>query len=109
VQGVDIDAIHRKRGKRNRQRGQEAERELCALIEADLGITTKRLLGQERDRGHDINLGPLRIEVKRRKRVGNLYDWLQGADAVAIRGDGQEWLVTLPWPLFARLVREEVK
>lgn len=78
------------------------------MIAADFGIVTKRNLEQVRSGGHDINLGPLKVEVKRRKRVGSLYEWLQGADVVCVRGDGKEWLVAMPWPLFVRLAREEI-
>lgn len=98
-----------KRGKRNRQRGQSGEREIVALIRDHFGIDHKgRNLGQERDGGADVALGPWQIEVKRRKKVANLYEWLQDADIAALRADGKGWLVVMPWDLFAKLAREEV-
>jgi len=102
------DAV--KRGRQNRRKGASGERELCQLIEAEFGIRTKRLLGQERDGGSDVPLPGLGVfEVKRRKRVANLYTWLESAQMVALRGDGRDWLVVLPWPLFATLARSEVR
>lgn len=97
-------------GRRNRQRGQEGEREVVALIREDFGIAHKgRNLGQERDGGEDIDLGPWKVQVKRRKRIAGLYEWLENADLATIRADGKGWLVVMPWPLFAKLAREEVK
>jgi hypothetical protein len=85
------------------------EREIVALIREGFGIEHKgRNLGQERDGGTDVKLGPWKLEVKRRKRVANLYEWLQEADMVCVRGDGKGWLVVMPWALFERLGREEV-
>lgn len=97
-------------GRRNRQRGQEGEREIVGLVRADFGIELKgRRLGQERDGGHDVDIGPLRAQVKRRKRIAGLYEWLEGADVACIRSDGKGWLVVMDWPMFAKLAREEVK
>lgn len=96
-------------GRRNRQRGQEGEREVVALIREDFGIAHKgRNLGQERDGGEDIDLGAWKVQVKRRKRIAGLYEWLGNADLATIRADGKGWLVVMPWPLFAKLAREEV-
>ena len=107
------------RGKRNRQRGQEGEREVAAILTDHLNYKVNRLLGQERDKGSDISTPPYRWEIKRRKRIGLLYDWmdesiegLQNASerpVVAFRGDGKGWLVTLPLLEFIRLIREEIK
>lgn len=106
-----------KRGKNNRRRGQSGERELCGILTDELGTVVKRRLGQERDQGTDIHVGPFRIEVKRRKRIAGLYEWLQQADAVsgevgtsgvpivALRADGEGWLAVMrleDWLTFAR-------
>jgi hypothetical protein len=96
-------------GRRNRQRGQEGEREIVALVRDDLGLDLKgRNLGQERDGGHDVDIGGLRAQVKRRKKLGNLYEWLSDADVLCVRADGQKWLVAMTWPMFVKLVREEI-
>jgi len=106
------------RGKRNRQRGQEGEREVCQILTETLGIPVKRLLGQEREGGSDIWTKPYRWEVKRRKRIGLIYDWLQEAQdglqnaserpVVAFRADGKGWVAALPLDELIRLIREEI-
>ena len=97
------------RGRNNRRRGQSGEREVVGLIRDDLGLHLKgRNLGQERDSGHDVNLGHLRVEVKRRKKVANLYEWLENSDIAMLRADGKGWLVVMEWPLFVKLSREEI-
>lgn len=114
-------------GRRNRQRGQEGEREVCSILADALGRQVKRALGQERDRGTDIvELDPFRIEVKRRKAIANLYDWIAQADSylgytgvriplplnnkpvVMLRADGKDWLVVMRLPDWIKLAREEV-
>jgi hypothetical protein len=106
------------RGKRNRQRGQEGEREVAAILTETLQIPVKRLLGQERDMGADIHTPPYRWEVKRRKRIGLIYEWMQEAQdslqnaserpLVAFRADGKGWLVAMPLEEAIRLIREEL-
>ena len=96
-------------GRRNRQRGQEGEREIVDLCRQDLGLALKgRRLGQERDGGHDVDIGLLRAQVKRRKRGGTLYQFLEGADVLCYRADGKDWLVVMPWKTFVKLAREEI-
>jgi Holliday junction resolvase len=106
------------RGKRNRQRGQEGERELSKLLAEAFNRPVKRLLGQERDMGADIFTKPYRWEVKRRKRIGLIYEWLEEAKnslqnaserpIVAFRADGKEWVVAMPLNEVLRLIREEL-
>lgn len=105
-----------RRGRRNRQRGQEGEREVANLLTDSLGIEIKRLLGQERDMGADIFTPPYRWEIKRRKRIGLVYDWMDEAYAscqpderpvVAFRADGKKWIVAIPIDEFIKLIREE--
>ena len=106
------------RGRRNRQRGQEGEREVGAILSEALGKPVKRLLGQERDMGADIHTPPYRWELMRRKRIGLIYDWMQEAQnslkepserpVVAFRADGKAWVVCLPLDEFIRLIREEL-
>lgn len=97
------------RGRNNRRRGQTGEREIVQLVRDDLGIALEgRRLGQERDGGHDVDIGSLRCQVKRRKRVAGLYEWLEGADVLTLRADGEKWLVVMDWPMFVKLAREEI-
>lgn len=100
---------HSQQGKNNRRRGQDGEREVVALIRADFGMEHKgRNLGQERDGGEDVRLGPWDVQVKRRKKIAMLYECLEAADIVALRADGKGWLVAMPWELFVKLAREEI-
>jgi hypothetical protein len=108
------------RGRRNRQRGQEGEREVCQILTDALGVKIQRLLGQERDGGVDIQVKPFIIDCKRRKRVANLYDWMAEAGdrtalrdmsqipAIALRADGQKWLVVMELEDWIKLAREEI-
>jgi len=108
-------------GRRNRQRGQEGEREVCALLSDAFGVKVKRALGQERDSGTDIlSLPPFRIEVKRRKRIAGLYEWLAQAGpewpfrvpgpvpALMLRGDDKTWLVVMHFTDWVQIAREEI-
>jgi Holliday junction resolvase len=106
------------RGKRNRQRGQEGEREIANLLTDVLGYKVNRLLGQERDKGADILTQPYRWEIKRRKRIGLIYEWLEEAQkslqneserpVIAFRADGKGWLVAMPIEEAIKLMREEI-
>ena len=67
-------------GSHSRRKGASGERELCALLTDEFGIKVTRKLGQARDSGCDIvSLPPYSIEVKRRKRIAGLYEWMQQA------------------------------
>lgn len=116
--------------KSQRNKGAGGERELCGILSDALGQVVKRKLGQARDSGHDIDLPPFRIEVKRRRRIGNLYDWMRQADGgnvveatfttdkttikrsfapvVALRGDDEDWLVVMTLDDWIKLAREEI-
>ena len=104
--------INARRGKNNKRRGDSGEREVAFLLQDYLGIDVKRKLGQARDSGHDIDLEPFSVEVKRRKKVGGLYQWLGQAIAqtpvVMLRADGKGWLVTMYLEDWIRLAREEI-
>ena len=96
-----------------RIKGSSGERELAGILTDALGITVKRKLGQARDSGHDIDLPHFAVEVKRRKRIAGLYDWLaqcQGTNtpALMLRADGKEWLAVLRLSDFIKLAREEI-
>jgi len=114
--------------KLSRTKGAGGERELCALLSDAFGQVVKRKLGQARDSGHDIDLPPFRIEVKRRKRIANLYEWMGQASntfcfvlhpdgtktdlsdtpVVALRADGKDWLVVMRLDDWIKLAREEI-
>ena len=109
--------------KLSRTKGAGGERELCALLSDQFGQVVKRKLGQARDSGHDVDLPPYRIECKRRKRIANLYEWLQQATPmliaqepqfklttpiVALRADGKDWLIVMRFADWCKLAREEI-
>lgn len=102
--------------KSQRTKGANGEREICRLLFKELGIDAKRNLSQTREGGCDISVGTFDIEVKRRKRIGQVYDWInqvQEASAdphrtpvVFARADGKEWLSILPLSVFLEIMRE---
>lgn len=86
----------------------------------------KRNIGQARDGGDDITVGPLVVECKRRKTLGTVYAWLQQATKAASekkplpdggkrvpivvgREDNGESLVILRLTDFLILTRDELK
>ena len=73
-------------GARERSKGQRGENELAALLSDELGISIKRMLGQERDGGADLHVGPLRIQVKRCETLKLAEWWRQAVDDA---GDGE--------------------
>lgn len=100
-----------------RNKGAAGEREVCSLIREHLGIKAVRNLMQTRDGGADIKLNPYSIEVKRRARIGLIYDWMAQAKAnstaserplVLCKADGKEWLAVMPLEELSRLIREEL-
>ena len=102
-------------GRRNRQRGSEGERELCHLLSDAFGEQIRRKLGQARDAGHDVDVGPFQIECKRRKKIANLYEWMgqaqgkrAGVPVIALRSDGREWFMVMRFIDWCAIAREEV-
>lgn len=104
--------------KSQRTKGAAGEREVCKILRDSLGVDAHRNLSQTRDGGTDIALGPFRIECKRRKAIGNVYEWMQQSEAactepgqipvVACRKDGGHWLVVLNLDDFMRLAGNEL-
>lgn len=101
-----------------KNKGARGEREICTLIREHLGIKAVRNLMQTREGGADIKLNPYSIEVKRRARIGLVYDWMNQARAeclgeerplVVCRADGKEWLAIMPIEELLRLIREELE
>lgn len=104
-------------GKSQRTKGASGEREVCHLIFDNLGIEVHRNLLQTREGGTDITLPPYNIEVKRRAKIGNIYEWMEQSKAsckngerpiVLCRADGKKWLAILPIEELFTLIREEV-
>lgn len=103
------------RGRRNRQKGQEFEREVASIFSLKLGRDVCRILGQERDGGCDITVPPLRLECKRRKRIG-VEEWLRTIQVapgetpvVVMRGDGASAKVMLYLDDFLNLVGDKLR
>lgn len=86
--------------KSQRTKGAVFERDVCAIFSSALGQEFKRNIGQARDGGNDIDIGPLIVECKRRKTLGTVYKWLQQAIDAAKgrtythRNAGEGWAVT---------------
>lgn len=66
-------------GKSQRTKGATYEREIAHAFSSSLGVDFTRNIGQARDGGNDLDIGPLVIECKRRKTLGTVYSWLQQA------------------------------
>lgn len=103
--------------KSQRTKGAAGEREVCHIIRDELGIECHRNLEQTREGGCDISLPPFCIEVKRRRRISNIYEWLKQAEnscqtgerpVTVFRADGKGWIAAVPLTLFLSLIREEV-
>ena len=104
-------------GKSQRTKGAAGEREVCHLIQDTLGFDAKRNLSQTREGGCDIAVGPFHIEVKRRAKIGGIYDWMEQAEAscmsgehpmVFCRADGKKWLVVMTAEEALRLLCNEL-
>jgi Holliday junction resolvase len=63
-------------GKMQRTKGSRAECQLASMLSDDLGFEIKRTLGQARDGGADILLGPYAVQVKHAAKA-NLKSWWQ--------------------------------
>jgi hypothetical protein len=111
-------------GKSQRTKGAVGEREVADIFSKALQRGPfKRNIGQARDGGNDINIGPLVVEVKRRKTLGTVYGWLQqAADAVrqrlnpgahkpvvVARQDGGAWIVVIGLQDFLELTKSELQ
>lgn len=104
--------------KSQRTKGANGERELCRILSDELGTVVKRNLSQTREGGCDIVLGPYNVEVKRRARIGQIYDWIEQAEAscvdtgrkpvVICRADGKGWLAVVRLPQWIEAAREDI-
>lgn len=78
-------------GKMQRTKGASYEREVCSAFADALGFEVKRNIGQARDGGNDIDVGPLVIECKRRKTLTTIRKWFDQAKAAAKSRNDQFW------------------
>jgi Holliday junction resolvase len=97
-----------------RRKGAAGERELAHLLTEQLGWVVSRNLAQARDGGDDLTIAQFRVEVKRRKAIA-VHQFMDQAAAaagtgevpvVAMRGDGQGWLVMFRLEDAVPLIRE---
>lgn len=101
-----------------KKKGASGELEICRIIADNLGVDAHRNLSQTRDGGTDIALGKFRVEVKRRARIGNIYEWMAQSEAacdtpgqipvVCARADRKQWLVIMNIEDFCRLAENEL-
>lgn len=106
--------------KSQRTKGARGEVEFCKVLAAHGFPEPKRLLGQARDGGGDIPTPPLLWEIKRRKGIA-VHDFMHQAvdavgnsvacsiPAVALRADGEEWLVLMRASDVLPLLRAQLK
>ena len=96
-------------GRSQRVKGATFERDIAKRLGA------KRNIGQARDGGDDITVGPFRVECKRRASLGTVQKWLAQAVAscdrhgdvpvVIGREDGGEPLVLMRFEDWLALAR----
>jgi Holliday junction resolvase len=108
----------RKGGRRSRDKGARAEREIVTR-HIELGIKAERypLSGASRFRGqgHDVDVylfgadeAPAICEVKSRAAGGGfitIEKWLGEYDALFLRRDNADPLVCVPWRIWSRLIK----
>jgi hypothetical protein len=91
-------------GKASRRKGIDAEREFASLLPDGRRVPLSGVMGGEWS-GDVVGLG-LRWEVKRRRDAWReLYEWLEGADALALRADRRAWIVVLTLEKFLEVVK----
>ena len=103
--------------KLGKERGASYEREVCKTLSERLGTKVSRVLGQARDGGSDIDLGPFMIECKRRRKIG-VYEWMEQAKTsaaatgqtpiVVCRADGEESLCIIRLDDAIKLLQNEL-
>lgn len=103
-------------GAKSRRKGADGERELVSKLRDLFGIAVDRRLGQARDSGNDVHVGPFAIECKRRAQAEFLYAAMrqckegceQRIPVVALRADGERWLAVMDLEDWAMLARGEL-
>lgn len=76
-------------GASQRTKGAVYERHVARIFSDALGTEFKRNIGQARDGGNDIDVGPLVVECKRRKTLTTLEDWFEQALKAAMERPGK--------------------
>lgn len=114
-------------GRKSRNKGAVAERELAAILSDELGFVVKRKLGQARDGGHDIQIGRFVLEVKRQERLA-IEAWCKQVEAacttiskidhngelldpvpvVVFRKNGHPWRAVVPLDFLIKGMREDL-
>ena len=97
----------------SRRKGANGEREVCEILNQELGWAVKRNLSQSRDGGWDIEIAQFRIEVKRRKKL-MVHEFMEQASksageatpVVLMRADGEEWLLMMKLSDAMPLIRD---
>lgn len=89
-------------GRRPYDKGRRLERELAALLGGQRVPLSGAAGGVY---AGDVKAWGLTWEVKaRRDGFRQLYRWLDGKDALAVKADRRPWLVILPLATFQRLI-----
>lgn len=74
--------------RKSRDKGQRAERELCAMLEAELGVRVRRNVDQAREGGADcVEVWGFVIEVKRREALSRPAWWRQAVAQAQGKGE----------------------
>lgn len=81
------DPAAQARGRSNRARGAQAERDVCHLIRDLTGDDVSRNLTQTRDAGGDVKWGPFYFEVKYQRAIA-MPAWQEQAKASAAEDGG---------------------
>ena len=104
-----------KRGRNNRRRGGNGEREVVNLFKS-FGISAIRkwqtaMMENPLDRDVDVRActegsdgKPFRIQVKRKRSMNFLVESLAPVDAVFLREDGSDWMVLLRATEYLKLI-----
>lgn len=91
-------------GKSQRRAGYEAERQFAKLV----GGKRVPLSGAQDGYPGDVIAHGMTFEVKKRRDgFREIYKWLDGADALAMKADRKDWLVTMRLETFLELIDRE--
>lgn len=99
-----------------RDKGHSFERQVANDLADRLGRIVRRNIGQARDGGDDITVGPFRIECKARASIAALA-WIEqaqrackdgGKPVVVMKADRRPWAVLLPYDLAVELIQGEL-
>jgi hypothetical protein len=84
-------------GKAPKRKGDEAEREIVRMFPGAERTYWQPDNTGGKARGDVLNVPYLgRVEVKRRKELKTIYNWLADNGGLFMRGDKKPWLVVIP-------------